>query len=116
LLRHISKDDPIVEVSSYWDRNIEIDILAKTASGKTIVGECKYTNTKINRSELSKLIEKCALGNIKADHYILFSKRGFSNELTSLKESTLSLYTLEDFTLLLEELSAKDMIEGYEKP
>jgi len=116
LLRHTSKDDPIVEVSSYWDRNVEIDILAKTASGKVIVGECKYTNTKVNRSELSKLVEKCTRGNIKADHYVLFSKRGFSNELTSLKERTLSLYALEDFTVILEELSTKDIIEGYEKP
>ena len=116
LLKQVSLDDPIIEVSSYWDRNIEIDIMAKTASGKTIVAECKYTNTKINKSELTKLMEKCTVANIEADHYVLFSKRGFSNELVALQESSLSLYTLSDFSLLLEKLSANDLIEGYSKP
>jgi len=45
LLKKEYEDDPIVEVGSYWDRQVEIDILAKTASGKIVVGECKYTNT-----------------------------------------------------------------------
>ena len=116
LLKQVSSKDPIVEISSYWDRNVEIDILAKTVSGQTIVAECKYTNTKVNKSELTKLIEKCTLANIKADHYVLFSKRGFSNELVSLQDPTLSLYTLDDFKLLLEELSEDDLIAGYQNP
>ena len=116
LIKQVSREDPIVEISSYWDRNVEIDILAKTVSGKTIVAECKYTNTKVNKSELTKLIEKCALANIKVDHYALFSKRGFSNELVSLQDPTLTLYTLNDFKLLLENLSEDDLIDGYQRP
>ena len=116
LLKHISTADPIIEVSSYWDRNVEIDILATTVSGKTIVAECKYTNTKVNRSELTKLMEKCTLANIQADHYMLFSKRGFSNELLASQEQSVSLCTLTDFKLLLEELSSDDLIKGYQKP
>ena len=58
LLKKEYENDPIVEAGSYWDRQVEIDILAKTASGKIVVGECKYTNTKINKSELPKLKEK----------------------------------------------------------
>jgi len=113
VLKHLPTNDPIVEVSSYWDRNVEIDILAKTHSGKIIVAECKYTNTKVNKSELTKLMEKCALANIEVDQYALFSKRGFSNELNTLQDPNLSLYTLDDFKQLLEELSADDLIEGY---
>jgi hypothetical protein len=113
LLKQIAIDDPIVEVSSYWDRNVEIDIMARTHSGKIVVAECKYTNTNVNKSELTKLMEKCSIANIQADHYILFSKRGFSNELLTLEESSLSLYTLADFELLLKDLSRDDLIEGY---
>ena len=116
LLKKEFEDDPIVEVGSYWDRQVEIDILAKTASGKIIVAECKYTNTKINKSELSKLKEKCALAGFEADKFVLFSKRGFSNELNSLKGEELRLYSLKDFKELLEDLSPDEKIQGFPKP
>ncbi len=116
LLKKEFGEDPIVEAGSYWDRQVEIDILAKTVSGKVIVAECKYTNTKINKSELTKLKEKCALAGFEADEFVLFSKRGFSNELISLKGEKVRLYGLEEFKLLLEELSPDEMIEGFPKP
>ncbi len=116
LLKKEFSDDPIVEVGSYWDRQVEIDILAKTVSGKVIVAECKYTNTKINKSELTKLKEKCALAGFEADECVLVSKRGFSNELMSLKDETIRLYSLDDFKLLLEEIRPEEMIEGLPKP
>ncbi len=116
LLKKEFEHDPIVEVGSYWDRLVEIDILAKTASGKVLVGECKYTNTKVNKSELSKLQEKCALAGFKADEFVLFSKRGFSNELISSKEKDLRLYSLEEFKGLLEEITPDEKIEGIAKP
>ncbi len=101
LLKNISEEDPIVEIGSYWDRVVEIDIYAKTASGKFIAGECKYTNTKINHSEFTRLKEKCELADLKIDTFVLFSKRGFSNELLAHKEEDLKLYTLNAFTALL---------------
>jgi len=116
LLKKEYQNDPIIEIGSYWDRQVEIDILAKTASGKVIVGECKYTNTKVNKSELSKLQEKCALAGFEPDEFVLFSKRGFSNELTSSQKSSLHLYTLEAFKKLLEDLSSEETIEGIPKP
>lgn len=116
LLRKEYENDPIVEVGSYWDRQVEIDILAKTASGKIVAGECKYTNTKVNKSELSKLQEKCALAGFEADEFVLFSKRGFSNELTSSKDEKVQLYSLNDFKKLLDNLSPDEMIEGLPKP
>ena len=109
-------DDPIIEVGSYWDRQVEIDVLAKTHSGLNLVAECKYTNTKVNRSEWGKLQEKCQLADLQADINILFSKRGFSNELLALADKSLLLYQLNDFKILLENISPYELIEGFEKP
>ncbi len=116
LLKKEFDDDPIVEAGSYWDRQVEIDILAKTASGKVIAAECKYTNTKINKSELARLKDKCALAGFEADLFVLFSKRGFSNELKSLQDETLRLYSLKEFKKLLEGLSPDELIEGLPQP
>jgi len=116
LLKKEFEHDPIVEIGSYWDRLVEIDILAKTASGKVIVGECKYTNTKVNKSELSKLQEKCALAGFEPDEFVLFSKRGFSNELGTSKEKNVQLYRLEEFKILLQDISPNEMLAGIPKP
>ncbi|OQX58701.1 MAG: hypothetical protein B5M52_04905 [Helicobacteraceae bacterium 4484_230] len=94
-------DDCLISAGSYWDRQVELDILAKTKSGKIIVGECKWTNTKINKSELTKLLEKCKTAAIKPDIITLFAKRGFSNELLRMKSDRLQLYSAEDFSDLL---------------
>ncbi len=101
LLKQNFQNDPIVEIGSYWDKDTEIDIFAKTASGKTVVGSCKYTNAKVKKSELSNLEEKCAQAKIEADIFVLLSKRGFSNELKSLKSDTLKLLSIKNFKNLL---------------
>ena len=102
LLKQNFKDDKIVEIGTYWDRSIELDIYAKTASGKTVVGSCKYTNAKIKKSELTKLQEACATAEIEADTFVLFSKKGFSSELKSLKSESLKLFTVKNFKSLVE--------------
>jgi hypothetical protein len=102
LLKLENANDPIVECDSYWDDEIEIDIYAKTASGKIIAGACKYTNAKVKKSELIKLQEKCAKANIAADVFVLFSKAGYSNELKALKGENLKLYTIKNFKKLVE--------------
>ena len=94
-------DDEIVECSSYWDNDIELEIYAKTKSGKVIAGSCKYTNAKIKKSELTKLQEKCEKAKIKADIFVIFSKKGFSSELKSLKGENLRLYTVKNFNKLV---------------
>ena len=95
-------DDKIVEIGTYWDNNIELDIYAKTESGKIIAGTCKYTNAKVKKSELTKLQESCAKSNIKADILVLVSKSGYTNELKSLKGSNLRLINLKNFKKLVE--------------
>jgi hypothetical protein len=111
LMKKSFKEDPIKEIGSYWDRNTEIDILAKTKSGKIVAGICKYSNSKAKKSELTKLKEQCALAQLTPDVYVIISKNGFSNELKTLKGEDLKLYALKNFATLVEDLSEKDFIE-----
>ena len=102
LLEEYFKDDPIIEAKSYWDRNVEIDILAQTQGGKIIIAECKWTNHKMNKKELSKISDKSNMINLTPDITVLCSKRGFSNELMSMKNQTLLLFDASDLELLLK--------------
>ena len=102
VLKLTLKDDPITEISTYWDNNIELDIYAKTKSGKTVIGSCKYTNSKVKKSELTRLQELCANAKIEADIFVLFSKNGFSSELKALKGENLKLFTIKNFKKLVE--------------
>ncbi len=86
--------DNIVQIGSYWDKDIEIDLLAKTLSGKIIAGECKYKNQKMCKSVLTKLQKKCKKANLNIDIYALFSKSGFSKELEKLKSNKVLLFDL----------------------
>ena len=111
LLKKSFKEDPIVEIGSYWDRNIQIDILAKTASGKIVAGVCKYSNSKAKKSSLTKLQELCGLAELTPDICVIVSKGGFSNELKTLKGEDVKLFALKSFKTLVEDLSEKDFIE-----
>ena len=116
LVHKYLQKDPITDYGSYWDRMVEIDILAHTANNQTLVGECKWTNHKIIKKELTKLEDKCLKVEIEPSVIILFSKRGFSNELLSHKSEVLQLYDVEDFHLLLDNLSQDDLIHGFATP
>jgi len=105
------KEDPIVEIGSYWDRNTEIEILAKTKSGKIVAGICKNSNSKAKRSELTKLKEQCDRAELTADINVVISKSGFSNELKNLKSDELKLFSIKNFKSLVEDLSERDFIE-----
>ncbi len=91
----------IINSGSYWDRTVEIDLLALSENENIIVGECKWRNHKINKKEFNKLKEKCKKLEITPDLIVFFSKRGFSNELLHSSNDKLKLYSAEDFTLLL---------------
>ncbi len=96
-------DDWLNDVRSYWDKDIELDIMAKTKSGKLIVGSCRYSNSKVKKSELTSLQEKCKISGINADIFVLFSKKGFSNELKLLKSENLKLFSVKNFKSLTKE-------------
>ena len=94
-------EDKIYNIGRYWDDDREIDLVAKTKSGKKLVGLCKYTDKKLKKSELSKLKELAVQAKIKPDIYVLFAKKGFSSELKALKSDTLRLFTCKHLKLLV---------------
>ncbi len=116
LLTTLYTEDPVIDSGTYWDRQVEIDILAQTQSGSMIVGECKWTNHKVNKSELWKLEEKCEKIGLEPSKYAMFSKRGFSNELTRNEGENLLLYEASDFKLLLDDISQDELLRGYPRP
>ena len=102
LLKLNFTDDPILDIGTYWNNKIEIDIFAKTETGKIVVGIVKYTNSKMKKSELTKLKQLAQESGIKVDIFVLVSKNGFSNELKTLKGKDLKLFTLKNFKKLVE--------------
>ena len=115
LIKQTFKDDPIIKIGSYWDQTHEIDILAKTKSGKIIAGAWKFSKSKAKKSDLSKLKESCKSADLNADIYILFSKSGFSNELKSEKGEGLRLFTLKSLNALIQDLKPSDLIDNQNK-
>jgi len=114
LMKKSFKDDPkggyIASIGSYWDKNVEIDILAKRKSGKMIAGVCKYSKSKANKSELTKLKEKCAQAELEVDTFVIFSKNKFSSELKKEKGEKVKLFSLRNLTSLIDDLNEKDLL------
>jgi len=113
LLNYNLRDSQIISSGSYWDANIEIDILTITDTEKVYVGECKWKNHKVNKKELHKLREKCESLEIEPTQIIFFSKRGFSKELEQMRGSSLALYSADDFEALLKNSSKEELIENF---
>jgi hypothetical protein len=107
--------DESYDIGSYWDRDVEIDILAKNESGKLIAGSFKNSNAKASKSDLTKLKEKCIQAELDADLFVIFSKSGFSNELKNEKGENLKLFSTKHFKMLVENLTKKDYIECVSK-
>ncbi|MFA6759487.1 MAG: DUF234 domain-containing protein [Sulfuricurvum sp.] len=105
LLNYHLRDSLIISTGSYWDKNIEIDILTLTEDGKVFVAECKWSNHPVSKSILTKLEQKCVQAEIEPDLYVLFSKRGFSNELKKESGKGLLLFSSGDFELLLKNIT-----------
>ena len=90
----------ISQISSFWNKEVEIDIYAKFESF-CVVGECKYKERKISKNVLNELMLKCEKAHLAPDLLALFSKSGFSGELQNLKSDKILLFSLEDFKILL---------------
>jgi len=113
LLNYYLRDSQILSSGSYWDANVEIDILTITKDEKVYVAECKWTNHKINKKELTKLLEKCEKINLEPTQIALFCKRGFSKELKNMQGKELALYSCEDFQELLKNNKKDELIEDF---
>lgn len=95
-------EEQIKSSGSYWDKKMEIDVLIETKNGTIIAGESKWKNHRISKKTFNYLIQKCNRAHFDADKVALFSKSGFTKELTSLKDDRLYLYTLKDFEVLYD--------------
>ena len=113
LLNYNLRDSQIISSGSYWDANLEIDILTITDTEKIYIGECKWKNHKINKKELHKLVEKCEKLKIEPTQIVFFSKRGFSKELEQMRGASLALYSADDFEALLKNSSKEELIENF---
>lgn len=107
--------DPIVGIGGYWDKQVEIDILIKRRSGELIAGATKYSKSKANKNEFTKLKEKCAQAELDVDRFVLFSKNKFSSELKKEKGEKLQLFSLRNLTGLMADLTQKDLLEHTNK-
>jgi len=103
--------DAIESIGSYYDKNVEIDILAKRKSGTMLAGTCKYGKQKMNKSELTKLKENCAKAELDVETFVLFSKNKFSSELKKEKDANMKLFSLRHLSKLMDNLSSEDLLE-----
>ena len=103
--------DAIESIGAYYDKNVEIDILAKRKSGTMFAGTCKFGKQKMNKSELTKLKENCAKADLEVDMFVLFSKNKFSSELKKEKGENVRLFSLRNLAKLMDNLSEDDLLE-----
>ena len=85
-------------IGRWWYQEHEIDVVGLKKNGK-ILGECKYTSSKVGKGLLSDLESK--ENEIREDgdtEYVLFSKSDFTDELKqeSERREDLHLFTLEE--------------------
>ncbi len=113
LLNYNLRDSQILSSGSYWDANIEIDILTITEDEKVYAAECKWSNHKVNKKEWHKLLDKCEKLGIEPTQVVLFSKRGFSKELLQCQGKKLALYSSQDFEALLKNVKQEELIESF---
>lgn len=101
--------DPIIKIGSYYDKKIEIDILAIKKYGAMIAGVCKYSKEPAKTNMMDTLIQKCAKAELEIEDYVLFSKNGFTSELEALREKEVVLLSNAELSSLLDNLSENDL-------
>ena len=89
-------------VGRWWGaKDVEIDIVAYDSNGKDILfGECKYSKNKKGLSVLDALKDKSRevkwnMENRK-EHFVIFSKSGFTDELLEYAEDNHNVYLRTD--------------------
>jgi len=105
------ENDRIVKIGSYYDKKVEIDILAKRKSGAMIAVACKYSFDPAKSNMMPTLIEKCAKAELEITDYGLFSKNGFTPEVEALKEKEVVLLSTAELSSLLDNLSEDDLLK-----
>ena len=102
--------DPIVAIGSYYDKQTDIDILAKRKSGKMVAGACKYSKDPAKKNMLETLKLKCKNAELNVEDYVLFSKNGFISEVEQSVDAQTTLLNQIDLNTLLHDLSKNDLL------
>jgi len=74
------------KIGRWWEKDIEIDILAFGSKEECIAGECKWQGSKVGINDYEHLKSKITRLKINQTYYYLFSKSGFSDQLIKLAE------------------------------
>ena len=93
---------PFISLGRWWGndpkqrKQVEIDIIGEADKDTALLGECKWTNEKVDVGVLDLLIERGKLFHYKKIHYYLFAKTGFTEgcaeKANKLKNVTLITY------------------------
>lgn len=86
------------KVGRWWYRDKEVDVVGITEEGK-ILGECKFTNSEMDKGHLARLESKEDSVRIEGTtEFALFSKGGFDQALLqeSQERGELHLFEIED--------------------
>ena len=97
----LSDDLSFNRVGRWWGaKDVEIDIVAYDAMGKDIVfGECKYSRNQKGMDVLKLLQDKANSvnwnKNSRKEHFVIYSKGGFSDELTKYAAKNSDVYLIK---------------------
>lgn len=88
-------------IGSYWDKNIQIDVVAIDESHKRIfAAECKYfkQDKPVDVGVYAKLLEKCKTPDFNGHTltYGLFSKSGFTEHLMDMARENSNLILINE--------------------
>lgn len=72
---------------SLYGKSGFIPLIANTKEGKLLVGTCKWSNEPMTTNEFEELLQDIEQTGKEADYYYLFSKEGFTNELSVMAKS-----------------------------
>jgi AAA+ ATPase superfamily predicted ATPase len=88
----------IEKCGRWWDKNIEIDVVG-IGGDNIIFGECKWSKKQIGISVLKELQAKSKSvkwgSKSRKEHFILFSKSGFSSDLILYNKKNENLFLID---------------------
>lgn len=89
------------EVGKIWSSDYDLDVVATLFDGPVVFGECKWWTKPVGANVLQTLRDSAGAttyGRGSAHHFVLFSRSGFTAEVTDLsnEDSTLHLVAPDD--------------------
>lgn len=86
-------------IGSLYGKEGFIPLIAKSEEGEILVGNCKWSREPMNEQEFEELISTMEQMGQEADYYFLFSREGFTRQLSVMAEG-LTNVTLVDLDSL----------------